>query len=154
MVDINGKRLLERIRELGNIGIDAEGRRTRLAASDADKQGRDLVVSWMKEAGLKVVVDYVGNIFGIWETPENCGEKPFMTGSHIDTVINAGQYDGCMVSGAGQDSQMMARLCPTAMIFSPSVNGISHNPKEYTKDEDVVKCANVFLDVVLELANK
>ena len=407
MVNINGQRLLERIRELGRIGIDGEGRRTRLAASDEDKQGRDLVVSWMQEAGLKVVVDYVGNIFGIWETPENCREKPFMTGSHIDTVINAGQYDGCMgvisgielvltlqenhittkrpivvgaftdeegvrfhpdklgslayagglsvekalatvgtdgttlgaelrrigyagtvepgfirphcfleyhieqgpildaegwdigavenlqgihwyqvhidgtanhagttpirmrhdaglaaakvnvfardmavryggvatvgtmrfkpdavnvipsaadftvdirnpdkekldkedleltafiksleetdgvktsykkvadtdpvpfseeicrqveqaaaarglkcrrmVSGAGQDSQMLARLCPTAMIFSPSVNGISHNPKEFTKDDDVINCANVFLDVVLELADK
>ena len=96
MININGQRLLARIQELGKLGIDGEGRRTRLAASDEDKLGRDLVVSWMKEAGMQVVVDYVGNIFGIWETPENKGEKPFMTGSHIDTVINAGQYDGCM----------------------------------------------------------
>ena len=96
MVNVNGQRLLDRIHELGKVGIGADGRRTRLAASDTNKQGRDLVVSWMKEAGLKVVVDYIGNIFGIWETTENCKEKPFMVGSHIDTVINAGQYDGCM----------------------------------------------------------
>ena len=96
MANVNGQRILARIHELGKVGIGADGRRTRLAASDTNKQGRDLVVSWMKEAGLKVVVDYIGNIFGIWETPENKDEKPFMVGSHIDTVINAGQYDGCM----------------------------------------------------------
>ncbi len=94
MIKINEERLLQRINELGRIGMDAEGRRTRLAASDADKEGRDQTVAWMKDAGLTVVVDTIGNIFGIWETEENKGEKPIMIGSHIDTVIDAGQYDG------------------------------------------------------------
>lgn len=49
----------------------------------------------MREAGLDVVVDRIGNIFGIWQTEENRKEAPLMIGSHIDTVINAGQYDGC-----------------------------------------------------------
>ena len=57
-----------------------------------------------------------------------------------------------MTSGAGQDAQNMALLCPTAMIFSPSVKGISHNPKEYTKDEDLIRCARVFMDVMSDLA--
>ena len=57
MVSVNGERLLSRINELGKIGKDTEGRRTRLAASDADKQGRDLVSEWMREAGLEVVTD-------------------------------------------------------------------------------------------------
>ena len=57
-----------------------------------------------------------------------------------------------MTSGAGQDAQMLARICPTAMIFVPSVKGISHNPKEYTPDENVIEGANVFLDVVKDLA--
>ena len=96
MISVNGERLLARINELGAIGKDAEGRRTRLAASDTEKQGRDLVSKWMKEAGLEVVVDRIGNIFGIWETPENKDQAPLMIGSHIDTVINAGQYDGCL----------------------------------------------------------
>ena len=95
MVKINEERLIRRINELGQVGIDDEGRRVRLAADDAEKQGRDLVSGWMKDAGLKVVTDYIGNIFGIWETEENAGKAPAMTGSHIDTVINAGQYDGC-----------------------------------------------------------
>jgi len=95
-MEINGKRMMERVRELGEIGKDAEGRRTRLAASDEDKAGRDKVVEWMKDAELKVVVDRIGNIFGIWETEENKEKKPIMIGSHIDSVIDAGQYDGCI----------------------------------------------------------
>lgn len=101
MLEVNSERLIQRIHELGKIGIGEDGRRIRLAASDTEKEGRDLVVRWMKEADLRVVVDYIGNIFGIWETEENSKEAPLMIGSHIDTVINAGQYDGCygVISG-------------------------------------------------------
>lgn len=95
MANINADRMIERINALGAVGIDVEGRRVRLAADDSEKAGRDLVSGWMREAGLKVVTDYIGNIFGIWETEENRDKAPVMTGSHIDTVINAGQYDGC-----------------------------------------------------------
>ena len=49
-------------------------------------------------------------------------------------------------------NMMIARICPTAMIFVPSVKGISHNPEEYTKDEDVLAGAGVFLDVVMDMA--
>lgn len=96
MLSINGTRLMERIHALGEIGKDSEGRRTRLAASDAEKEGRDLVAGWIREADLELVVDRIGNMFGIWQTEENRLEKPLMIGSHIDTVINAGQYDGCL----------------------------------------------------------
>jgi N-carbamoyl-L-amino-acid hydrolase len=58
-----------------------------------------------------------------------------------------------MTSGAGHDAQMMARLCPSAMIFVPSVQGISHNPREHTAPDDLVRGANVLLDVVLTLAD-
>lgn len=95
MRNIDGEKLIKRINTLGAIGKDASGQRTRLAASDADKAGRDAVAKWMEEAGLKVVTDDIGNLFGIWETEENKGREPLMLGSHIDTVINAGQYDGC-----------------------------------------------------------
>ena len=101
MKTIDGERLINRIHTLGTVGIDSEGRRTRLAGSDEDKAGRDLVCRWMEDAGLKVVVDKIGNIFGIWETEENKDKPPFMVGSHIDTVINAGQYDGCLGVLAG-----------------------------------------------------
>lgn len=92
---INSERLLSRIRRLGEVGRDENGRLVRLAGSDADKSGRDTVVSWMREAGLDVVIDRIGNIFGIWATDDNRHAAPLLLGSHIDTVINAGIYDGC-----------------------------------------------------------
>lgn len=58
-----------------------------------------------------------------------------------------------MVSGAGHDAQMMATVVPTAMIFVPSVKGLSHNPAEFTADADVVAGTNVLLAAALDLAN-
>jgi N-carbamoyl-L-amino-acid hydrolase len=57
-----------------------------------------------------------------------------------------------MTSGAGHDAQMMARVCPTAMIFVPSVKGISHNPAEHTEPAHLAAGADVLLHTVLELA--
>lgn len=59
-----------------------------------------------------------------------------------------------MSSGAGHDAQMMARVCPSAMIFVPSVGGISHNPREHTAPADLLRGANVLLDVLLALASR
>ncbi len=59
-----------------------------------------------------------------------------------------------MISGAGHDAQMMAAICPTSMIFVPSVDGISHNIEEFTKDEDLDCGINVLLQVMLDLANR
>lgn len=95
MQSIHAARMLDQINLLGQTGLDAAGRRTRLAGTDADRQGRDLLANWMRQAGLTVVTDYIGNQFGIWQTEQNKNEPPLMLGSHIDTVINAGQYDGC-----------------------------------------------------------
>jgi N-carbamoyl-L-amino-acid hydrolase len=58
-----------------------------------------------------------------------------------------------MTSGAGHDAQMFARICPTSMIFVPSVGGISHNPAEHTAQEDLIAGANVLLASLTELAN-
>ena len=64
-LSIDGARLLERIHRLGQVGRDADGRLTRLAASDADKAARDQLVAWIAAAGLEVAVDRLGNLFGI-----------------------------------------------------------------------------------------
>ncbi len=56
-----------------------------------------------------------------------------------------------MTSGAGHDAQMMSRICPTAMIFTPSINGISHNPAEATADKDLAAGAQVLFHTLLDL---
>ena len=56
-----------------------------------------------------------------------------------------------MPSGAGHDSQTMALISPTAMIFAPSKDGISHSPKEYTNFEMLEKTTNVMLNTILKI---
>lgn len=93
-LQLNGSLLLEQIRVLGQLGMDAEhGGRTRIALSDAEKAGRDLLVDWMHVLGLEVQVDRIGNIFGTLRGANP--SRPLMMGSHIDTVTNAGALDGC-----------------------------------------------------------
>ena len=58
-----------------------------------------------------------------------------------------------MTSGAGHDAQMMSRICPAAMIFTPSINGISHNPAEATSEADLIAGTNVLLHTLLTLAD-
>jgi hydantoinase/carbamoylase family amidase len=57
-----------------------------------------------------------------------------------------------LMSFAGHDAQSMARVCPAVMYFVPSVDGISHNPREFTSDDDCVNAANVMLQAVLQFA--
>ena len=90
---IDAKRLMSRIEALGATGRDAAGRLCRLAATDEDRMGRDLLCGWMREAGLRVEVDRIGNIYGIWE-PAGVEGNALVIGSHIDTVVDAGIYDG------------------------------------------------------------
>jgi N-carbamoyl-L-amino-acid hydrolase len=92
---VDGGRLRARLRALGQVGRGADGRLVRLAASDADRAGRELVAGWFAEAGLEVAVDQVGNLFGIWRGSDPA-LAPVMVGSHIDTVIDAGMLDGCL----------------------------------------------------------
>ncbi len=91
---INGERLIGSIREMGSVGFDPEsGGRTRLALTDEDKAGRDLLCRWMRDEGLEVKIDEIGNIFGIREGSDP-SELPVIMGSHIDTVRDAGMFDG------------------------------------------------------------
>ena len=59
-----------------------------------------------------------------------------------------------MPSGAGHDAQMLARVCPTAMVFVPSAGGLSHNVREHTDARQLEQGANVLLQVMLERANR
>ena len=66
-----------------------------------------------------------------------------------DAAKGLGLTSKLMPSGAGHDAQAMATLGPMGMIFIPSVGGISHSPKEFSRPEDIVNGANVLLAAVL-----
>ncbi len=85
-------RLLSRLDRLAEVGAIEGGGVCRLALSDEDKAGRDLIVSWMRELSLTITVDRIGNVVGT--RPGQSDIPPVMTGSHIDTVATGGRYDG------------------------------------------------------------
>src|SRR5215831_4040730 len=85
-------RLLGRLDEFNRIGALPGGGNCRLALSDEDRAGRDLLVRWMRDLGLTVTVDAIGNIIGVRGGREDLA--PVMFGSHIDTVGTGGRYDG------------------------------------------------------------
>jgi len=90
-IDID--RLQSRLAELAAIGaIEGTEGSSRLALTDDDKLGRDLVVTWMRDLGLQVSVDAIGNAVGVM--PGQVDGPPVMCGSHIDTVRTGGRYDG------------------------------------------------------------
>lgn len=98
-LSINLDRLLSRLQALGQIGALEGGGVCRLALSDEDKQGRDLVIRWMRELGLSVTIDRIGNVVGV--RPGREPGPPVMAGSHIDTVRTGGLYDGSLGVLAG-----------------------------------------------------
>ncbi|HVL56950.1 MAG TPA: Zn-dependent hydrolase [Burkholderiaceae bacterium] len=89
---IDSAQLHARLDALAAIGATPEGGCCRLALTDDDRAGRDLLVRWMRELGLDVRIDAIGNIFGRRAGAEDIA--PAMTGSHIDTVRTGGRYDG------------------------------------------------------------
>jgi len=99
---IDLERLMGRIMRLAEIGAIDGGGVCRLALSDEDKQARDLVTGWMRDLGLDVSIDAIGNIIGIRPGTED--GPPVMTGSHIDSVATGGKYDGALGVLAGLEA--------------------------------------------------
>lgn len=90
---IDGDRLWASLMELAQIGATPKGGVCRLTLTDLDKQGRDLVTRWAREAGMTVTIDKIGN--GFMRRPgRNNSLPPIMTGSHIDTQPTGGKFDG------------------------------------------------------------
>jgi N-carbamoyl-L-amino-acid hydrolase len=92
-IRINGARLWQSLMDLARVGATAKGGVCRLALTDLDKQGRDLVVSWAKEAGLEITTDKIGNVF-MRRKGKNNALAPVVCGSHIDTQPTGGKFDG------------------------------------------------------------
>lgn len=96
-IKVDAQRLSRRLETLGEVGAvhgpDGERGCARLALTDADRDGRDMVVGWMRDLGLDIEIDRVGNVFATLagRRPELA---PVMTGSHIDTVRTGGRFDG------------------------------------------------------------
>lgn len=94
ILQLSGDRVLERCDALARCSEQRDGL-TRVYLSPQQRQANELVSQWMREAGLTTRLDAVGNILGRYE-----GDRPnlpcLMLGSHLDTVRDAGKYDGML----------------------------------------------------------
>jgi N-carbamoyl-L-amino-acid hydrolase len=131
-VEIDSAALLDRLARLGAVGGIPGGGNARLALTDEDKAGRDLVVVWMRELGLSVAVDAVGNVIAIRAGTQDI--EPVMIGSHIDTVRTGGRYDGNLGVLAGLelcaalDRAGMRTGRPIAVAFFTNEEGARFQP--------------------------
>ncbi|MDR5762125.1 Zn-dependent hydrolase [Caballeronia sp. LZ035] len=92
-IKVNGERLWNSLMTMAKIGATPKGGVCRLALTDLDREGRDLIVSWAKEAGCTVSVDQMGNVF-MRRAGRNLDALPVMTGSHADSQPTGGRFDG------------------------------------------------------------
>lgn len=90
---IDADRLWASLMALARVGATPKGGVCRLALTDADREGRDLVVRWGRETGLAVTVDAIGNVF-MRRAGRNPALPPVVSGSHIDTQPTGGRFDG------------------------------------------------------------
>ena len=90
---VNGPRIVQHLQALSQFGRNPQGGVSRLAYSEADRQGRDYAMRLMRDAGLEVSVDAAGNIVGS-RPGSDPSLKPLLIGSHIDSVPEGGNYDG------------------------------------------------------------
>jgi beta-ureidopropionase / N-carbamoyl-L-amino-acid hydrolase len=90
---VNGTRLNDRLLRLAEFGRNPQGGVSRVAYSDADRQGREWAISLLRDAGLLTAIDAAGNIIGR-RAGRDATRKPILFGSHIDSVPEGGNYDG------------------------------------------------------------
>jgi N-carbamoyl-L-amino-acid hydrolase len=129
---VDGDRLMERLDALAQLGAipDTMGC-SRLALTDEDRAGRDLVVGWMRDLGLDVTIDGIGNVAAVMPSPAGL---PVTVGSHIDTVATGGRYDGNLGVLAGLEvietviARQVALERPLAVAFFTDEEGARFAP--------------------------
>lgn len=92
-ITINKERLLHDLNAVSRIGIGDHGSVTRLVFSIKELRSRQLLIHLMTQAGLKIHIDRIGNIFGRWNGA-NPKAPAVLAGSHLDTVVQGGKFDG------------------------------------------------------------
>lgn len=122
--------------------------------------GRDMDAATMKNiaAACRKALSAIARRHGLmfeydelsWLDPQLCDPKMVKL---LETLTDARGYKRLtMPSGAGHDVQFFTKICPTGLLFIPSVNGVSHSPEEWSRWDDIEKGANVLLDAVAKLA--
>lgn len=158
---INSDRLYAALAELGQIGRYQDEETglqgvCRLALSSEDGEGRRLVVGWMRELGLDVRIDRIGNVYA-----RRAGRRsdlaPIMVGSHVDSVPTAGRFDGCLGVLGGLEivrtlnEQGVETLRPIEVAFFTDEEGCRFGTDMLGS---AVACGRLTLDYAYELKDR
>lgn len=120
---------------------------------DTDESRRDGVLAGVREAARAAgAARGVGHSDEVLNADGPATSDPLVLAAIEESCAEAGLSSQRMVSRAYHDAVFMARLCPTAMIFVPSADGISHRPDEYTSPEEVARGAQVLAGTLMRLA--
>ncbi|MGC1440366.1 MAG: hydantoinase/carbamoylase family amidase, partial [Burkholderiaceae bacterium] len=132
-INVNSERFWETVEASAKIGIGRPNGLKRVALCDDDRQMRDLFVQWGEQAGCTVTVDAIGNIFARREGTDKSA-APVIVGSHLDTQINGGRYDGILGVLAGlelirslNDAQIATRR-PIEVVSWTNEEGARFSP--------------------------
>ncbi|WP_226037854.1 Zn-dependent hydrolase [Aquibacillus saliphilus] len=129
-MDINEQRLWNRINELGRVGVDVNGGLTRLSFTDEERAAKQLVRKYMIDAGLQIREDEIGNLFG--KLPgNNPNAKTVLIGSHVDTVLNGGMFDGAL--GVLIGIEVLQTLREKGLTTENSVEVVAFTDEEGTR---------------------
>ena len=116
--------LLDLFAALSSFGETEKGGVSRLAASAEDGQARDYLCDWLQHNDYTVLIDQVGNIFGILDLGQGEATRHFFCGSHLDSQPDGGKFDGtlgvacaCVAGLEMRDAVAKGQLCPTFQYF-------------------------------------
>jgi allantoate deiminase len=132
--DSHASRIQDRIDALAAI-TDEKGVITRTFLSEATVRANQMVGGWMREAGLATTEDQVGNLLG--RSPAASGGTIFLLGSHLDSVRNAGRFDGPLGVLLAIEAVEVLRSAGVELPFSIGVAGFS--------DEEGVRFQNAYI---------
>ena len=88
--------VLDLLSGFGEIGVTPSGGISRLAASREDGQARDLLCDWLRRHEFEVLVDGIGNMFGVLDLQRGDAARYFFCGSHLDSQPEGGNFDGTL----------------------------------------------------------
>ena len=129
---INADRLHKSIADLARIGATPAGGVTRLALTDEDRAARHRLLDWISDLGLPPQIDDLGNIWAV--RPGRSERPPILMGSHIDTVIQGGRYDGALGVLAGLEvlrtlaDHKITTECPIGLVSWTNEEGVRFEP--------------------------
>lgn len=139
-MQINNQRLRHYFTEMAKIGATEVGGVNRLALTDEDKIGRDLFSEWLKNIGLSVRVDDMGNLYGRYSNG-NDDQPPVIIGSHLDSVYQGGKFDGALGVLAGLE--VLHTLSENKVQTAFPVEVVSFTNEEGTRFQPAVISSGV-----------